>query len=229
MLLFLQLSASMVSFVIGIVCLLTVKSLRTDKPLVFWYILLTLTAEASLLLLTGCFIVLLRVCCGPCRAAHANALCGVSLRACQGLVYLISASAGLFILWTNVGFGPPAVFGRRHQATPTNGSETATTATTASATTPATTPIIVIAYVSCEIVVSLLYTLQSLPVIYNLCGYAAHKIHATLSGQPIVVFHQSDRPLQYIQGQQYADALREMGNPVRDKRKSRQQHRPEVR
>eukprot|EP01071_Lankesteria_metandrocarpae_P013349 Lankesteria_metandrocarpae@DN7087_c0_g1_i1.p1 len=93
-------------------------------------------------------------------------------------------------------------------------------------------PIVGMFYVFLEVTVSMLFTLEVLPVLIGVAGFVNHKLQDALSRRPIVQFGRIDTPFAYfynLELSQYRDSLAEMENPTTPQRRTRDEHSGVVR
>eukprot|EP00922_Rhytidocystis_sp_ex-Travisia-forbesii_P052975 GHVS01078572.1.p1 GENE.GHVS01078572.1~~GHVS01078572.1.p1 ORF type:complete len:381 (+),score=84.74 GHVS01078572.1:257-1399(+) len=224
------------SLCIGITTLVVDGSnIYKHNYLVFIYICTTLVGELLILLSICVLIMLLKVCVGEVYSAHANAMCGISLKALQGLYYYTAVGLGMFILigyrdsWLLPTTNQFTSFGQLHlmftsdNNNNNNNNNNNISTTSASSSPPSASPISSscgdlpfssLVYIVCVVLLSLLFTANSCPVIIGGVGWLIHKVQMKVLGRAEVTFHEPTTPVTYASIQQYSRAVGTMHNPM---------------
>eukprot|EP00922_Rhytidocystis_sp_ex-Travisia-forbesii_P052969 GHVS01078565.1.p1 GENE.GHVS01078565.1~~GHVS01078565.1.p1 ORF type:complete len:337 (+),score=54.15 GHVS01078565.1:175-1185(+) len=193
--------------------------LYSENYFIFIYISITLIGELCILLCICVLMLLLKVCVGEVYSAHANAMCGISLKLLQGLYYYMTVGIGLFLLfqyrhsWAypatisdlQFAFTVPAQTTSTSTSTPPNGTASLQ---------PSQLPIASFVYVASVVSLSLVFTLQSCPVIAGALGWLWHKVQMKLLCRDEVAFLHPAAPISYADIDQYRRALDNMTHPL---------------
>lgn len=188
----LQLIISSSVVALGIYLLFTYPEMKREAPLLFYFVVFSLSAELALLLLICLLMLTLRLLCGHARAAYSSAVCGIFHRTMEGVIYFLCVGFGASLLLL-LATGDPQdstvrYLGRRQE--------------------------FVWAFIMLEMVLCLLYCLQTIPTLYGICKFASHKIYLKLTGRDELQFQRGDVPIAYARLSDYYYSLQHMQNPV---------------
>lgn len=188
----LQLIISSSVVALGIYLLFTYPEMIREAPLFFYFVVFSLSAEVALLLLICLLMLMLRLLCGQARAAYSSAVCGIFHRTMEGVIYFLCVGFGASLLLL-LATGDPQdstvrYLGRRQE--------------------------FVWAFIMLEMVLCLLYCLQTIPTLYGICKFASHKIYMKLTGRDELQFQRGDVPIAYARLSDYYYSLQHMQNPL---------------
>lgn len=187
-----QLLVSSAVLGLGVYLLLTCPDMAVEAPLLFYFVVFSLSAELALLLVLCCCMLLLRLCCGPTRAEYSSAMCGLLHRTMEGAIYFLCVGFGaslLLLLATGDSRDPRVKYLRQRQE-------------------------FVWAFVGLEVALCLLYCLQTIPTLFGICKFISHKIYLKLTGREELEFQRGDVPVAYARLADYDLSLQQMHNPL---------------
>lgn len=186
----LVLSSSVVA--LGIYLLFTCPEMSEEGPLLFYFVVFSLSAELALLVLICSLILALRLFCGQARAEYSSAVCGIFHRTMEGAIYFLCVGFGaslLLLLATGDADDPRVRYMRKRRE-------------------------FVWAFVGLEVALCLLYCLQTIPTLYGICKFASHKLYLKFSGRDELEFQRGDVPIAYAPLSEYDYSLQHMHNPA---------------
>eukprot|EP00922_Rhytidocystis_sp_ex-Travisia-forbesii_P052968 GHVS01078564.1.p1 GENE.GHVS01078564.1~~GHVS01078564.1.p1 ORF type:complete len:353 (+),score=68.19 GHVS01078564.1:120-1178(+) len=210
---------------IGIVILVMDGSyLYSENYFIFMYITITLVGELCIWFCMCVLVLLLKLFVGEVYSAHANAMCGISLKVVQGLYYYVAVGMGCFLLFQNRHSWRYSNTSGEWQlmfaTTPASSTEDGSHA--APAVPPVSLPLASFVYIVSVVVLFLLFILNSCGVIFGALGWLWHKVEMKLLGREEVAFLQPTGPVAYASIDQYRRALECMPDPL--VHTTRQQH-----
>ncbi|CBZ52209.1 conserved hypothetical protein [Neospora caninum Liverpool] len=184
---------SLLLLCLGTSLLLHWPEMRNTSPLLFYYILGSMLAEVVLVLCLGCFMCLMTCLVGEDGAAYGSVMCGLLHRVAEGATHYTLTGVGAYALYNFSDLESLLFQSEEHIREKFNW---------------------LLVYVGCEVVISLLYSLQTLGTLFGILKFVLVKIYAKLTGRGEVQFQQGDGPIIYASIDQYRRALPTMRNPV---------------
>ncbi|PFH35973.1 hypothetical protein BESB_056240 [Besnoitia besnoiti] len=178
---------------LGTSLLLHWPEMRSTSPILFYYILGSLVAELVLVLCLGCFMCLMTCLVGEDGAAYGSVMCGLLHRVAEGATHYTLTGVGAYALYNFNELQDMLFQSEEHIQEKFNW---------------------LLVYVGCEVMISLLYSLQTLGTLFGIFKFILVKIYAKLTGRGEVQFQQGDAPVIYASLDQYRRALPTMRNPV---------------
>ncbi|KEP63460.1 UNVERIFIED_CONTAM: hypothetical protein HHA_205690 [Hammondia hammondi] len=189
----LQFVFSFLLLCLGTSLLLHWPDMRNTSPLLFYYILGCMLAEVVLVFCLACFMCLMTCLVGEGGAAYGSVMCGLLHRVAEGATHYTLTGVGAYTLYNFNELESTLFQSEEHIQEKFNW---------------------LLVYVGCEVVISLLYSLQTLGTLFGIFKFVLVKIYAKITGRGEVQFQQGDAPIIYASLDQYRRALPTMRNPV---------------
>ncbi|PHJ25870.1 transmembrane protein [Cystoisospora suis] len=178
---------------LGASLLLYWHEMRRTSPLLFYYILFSMLAELALAVCLACFMCLMTCLVGEGGAAYGSVMCGLLHRVAEGATHYTLTGVGAYTLYNFHDLEDSLFESEERIQEKFNW---------------------LLVYVGCEVIISLLYSLQTLGTLFGIFKFILIKIYAKLTGRGEVQFQQGDGPIIYASLEQYRRALPQMRNPV---------------
>lgn len=178
---------------LGASLLLYWPEMRRTSPLLFYYILFSMLAELALAVCLACFMCLMTCLVGEGGAAYGSVMCGLLHRVAEGATHYTLTGVGAYTLYNFHDLEDSLFESEERIQEKFNW---------------------LLVYVGCEVIISLLYSLQTLGTLFGIFKFILIKIYAKLTGRGEVQFQQGDGPIIYASLEQYRRALPQMRNPV---------------